>query len=186
MEVWVISLQSETDVLLTRIWTPTPKGEGQRGVRTMFRPLFTSVTLLVSLPALATSISCPEAVALAGTYRTSVPAGYTPNEIAISVGERSGEYKASVSSYWEPKPFDKGEHGTVGNFSGELYVPKPWSCVAILEIKEKDVAVDTDPIACGLVFRFLGRSVVYVEGIGACEYFHGDRAYPYGKYIRQK
>jgi hypothetical protein len=144
------------------------------------------VFLLVSTCAAATSSTCPDLSKLAGSYETKPPVGYPSNEFEITIAKAPDDYGVSLLSTYSSKPFDDGSHVSVGEFEGKLIVPRPWSCVAMLELVRRGVEEDFVPITCSLVFRFVGGSVVYVESMGNCDYFHGHRAYPDGKYIKRK
>jgi hypothetical protein len=143
-----------------------------------------ALLLIASGAASATTISCSSEKQLAGTYKTSVAAGFTPNILSIVVGAGS-EYKVHLSSYWEPKPFDNGQRGTVGDFGGMLTVPTPWSCTAFLYVAETGVADGERGAVCVLALRFVDTKHVHINGMGQCDYFHGHNAYPNGLYILQ-
>lgn len=157
-------------------------------VRTMQRILTAIGVALFFNSAHAATTTCPSPSALAGTYKTVASPGYEPNTLTVSHGERATDYQVQLTSYWAPKPNDHGELGTTGDFSGRLVLPKPWSCVALLEVRETNTAEGAAPVTCSLVFRFVGahRVTVYVETLGQCSYFHGANASPAGRYVRQK
>jgi hypothetical protein len=136
----------------------------------------------------AATTTCPSPNDLVGVYKTVVSPGYEPNTLTVSLGDRANEYQVQLTSYWAPKPYDDGAFGTIGEFSGQLALPKSWSCVALLEVRETNTAEGAIPVTCGLAFRFVGADpvTVYVEPLGQCGYFHGANASPAGRYVRQK
>jgi len=137
--------------------------------------------------ALATSVSCPTQNSLAGEYETAVEKGFMPNKLLLRSNSDDSGYSVELNSYWAPKPFDDGTLGTVGNFNGELIVPQPWSCVALLEVRETVNASDeSNAMVCVLLLRFIGASTVEVSALGQCEYFQGNRATPAGSYRRRR
>ena len=150
----------------------------------MKRPTLALLFLLSSPLALAKSISCSEQGSLGGDYETEVAKGFTPNKLTIRRASDGSSYLVTLDSHWAPKAFDDGTLGTVGNFKGELIVPPPWSCVALVEIREKDDAEGLNGPTCFLLLRFVDASKVEVSTLGHCEYFHGDRATPAGTYLR--
>lgn len=131
--------------------------------------------LLLPAIARATTIVCPEPADLAGVYATTVAPGFTPNRLTLKA-VKDGTYQVSLTTYWSPVPHDDGTRGTIGEFDGSMFLPKPWSCVALLSRPEND---------CHLVFRFIGKRTVYIESRGRCELYHGASAYPHGRYKRQ-
>lgn len=138
----------------------------------------------VAQASVATTVTCPAQDSLAGEYETAAAQGFTPNKLIVSASSRAS-YSVALRTYWTPKPFDNGAQGTVGEFSGELVVPHPWSCVAFLEILDKGKSEETNPVACFLLLRFVDTSSVNVSALGQCEYFHGHRAKPAGSYKRR-
>lgn len=146
-----------------------------------------SALVLLSLAqmAAATVVTCPAPSELAGTYETAAAKGFTPNKLVVR--RISGDaYSAALTSYWAPKPNDDGTLGTVGSFEGRLEILEPWSCVALLRVVEESKDKDSNPIACFLLFRFLGHSSIEVSSLGQCDYFHGQRAAPAGSYNRRE
>ena len=144
-----------------------------------------AVLLLSSLAqmAAATVVSCPAASELAGTYETVAAKGFAPNK--LSVHRLNGDaYSVALDSYWAPKPNDDGTLGTMGSFKGKLEILEPWSCVALLKVIEQGSNdTEANPIACFLLFRFVGPASIEVAALGRCDYFHGHRATPAGTYI---
>ncbi len=132
---------------------------------------------LCSLPGttMATTITCPSPQKLTGTFITSVEKGFTPNRLALKV-VHGGSYQLSLTSYWAPVPHDDGTRGTIGEFEGNLLLPKPWRCVASFSTQDND---------CHLLLRFVGNQTVFVESSGQCEIYHGANAYPQGRYTKQ-
>ncbi|MBB6092357.1 hypothetical protein HNQ60_001203 [Povalibacter uvarum] len=138
----------------------------------------------VAQVSVATTVTCPAQESLAGEYEAAAAPGFTSNKLIVSASSRAS-YSIALSSYWAPKPFDDGAQGTVGDFSGELVVPHPWSCVAFLEVSDKGKSDETTPVACFLLLRFVDTSSINVSTLGQCEYFHGHRATPAGSYKRR-
>jgi hypothetical protein len=150
----------------------------------MKQPFLIALLLIASGTTSATTISCPSEKQLAGTYKTTVADGFTPNRLAI-VPDATTQYKAQLISYWAAKPFDNGRYGTVGDFESQLFVPMPWSCTAFIYVEEKDVAEGQRGAVCVLAIRFVGPTSIHVNAMGQCDVFHGHRAYPDGLYTRE-
>jgi hypothetical protein len=131
----------------------------------------------------AATVTCPAQDSLAGEYETASVQGFTPNKLIFSASPRAS-YSIALRSYWAPKPFDNGAHGTVGDFNGELVIPHPWSCVAFLEILDENKSEEANPVSCFLLLRFVDASI-NVSTLGQCEYFHGHQATPAGSYKRR-
>ena len=91
--------------------------------------------------------------------------------------------RLQLKSTWASRPSDNGEHETIGDFEGELIIPKPWSCVALFSVEDEPKSADV-PFgpACFFVLRFVGPDRIHLVQLGDCEYFHGQRAYPGGGY----
>ena len=157
----------------------------QKTVRTMTRAILACI-LLFTHAVFAATVSCPEPHELSGTFKTVVKHGFTPNSFTITTKQKVGDYYVDLTSYWSAKPFDDGRYGTIGDFSGRLFLLNPWSCVGVLDVSEKERHDDVAPPSCNLLFRFIGKSTVFVESIGQCDYYHGFNANPDGKYVRQK
>ena len=132
---------------------------------------------ILLLPAVtgATTIACPESGNLSGTFVTTVTPGFTPNRLVLQ-SAKDRTYRMSLTTYWAPVPHDDGTRGTIGEFEGELFLPRPWSCVALFSRSEND---------CHLILRFSGQRTLYVESRGQCEQYHGANAYPQGRYEKQ-
>jgi hypothetical protein len=144
------------------------------------------IVLLAPVASYGETITCPSAEAISGTYRTVVEKGYEPN--LLQIARSSGKWTLNLSTYWAPRPNDNGERGTTGDFSGELSLPTPWSCVALFRTVGATDNADgnIDAPVCVLVLRFIGLRDVYIEPLGPCDFFHGRGAYPGGIYLKSK
>lgn len=120
----------------------------------------------------AATVTCPESADLAGAFVATAAPGFTPNRLVLQF-IKDDTYQLSLTTYWAPVPHDNGTRGTIGDFEGKVFLPKPWSCVALFSRPEND---------CHLILRFRGKQTVYVESRGRCELYHGANAYPQGRY----